>query len=63
MNKIISGGWLASSRTWIISGVGIISALAAYVVGDNDLFTMLGAIFTLGTVFIIRNKTKGSKNG
>ncbi len=65
MNKIIKGGFLSDRRTHIMSGVGILSAVCAYLVGDSDLFVMLQAIFTLGGIYFLRksNETKGNKNG
>lgn len=65
MHKIISGGFLSGHRTYVMSGVGILSAVAAYIVGDSDLFTMLQAIFTLGGIYFLRksNETKGKKDG
>lgn len=64
-NKIIKGGYLSGYRTYIISGAGIISAIAAYLVGDSDIFTMLQAIFTLGGIYFLRrsNEHKGGNNG
>lgn len=65
MRKIISGGFLAGHRTYIISGIGILSAIGAYLVGDTDVFAMMQAIFTLGGIYFLRksSETKGSKNG
>lgn len=65
MNKIIKGGFLSGHRTYILSGIGIISAIGAYLVGDTDIFTMLQAIFTLGGIYFLRksNETKGKENG
>ena len=48
MKRIIKGGYLSGYRTYIISAAGIFSALAAYLVGDTDIFTMLQTVFTLG---------------
>ena len=59
---LISGGVLADNRTYIMSGVGILSAIASYVVGDSDIFAMCQAIFTICGIYFIRksdNKTKG----
>ncbi|MCL2538503.1 MAG: hypothetical protein FWE52_03475 [Alphaproteobacteria bacterium] len=58
MNKILNGGWMAGRRTYILSGAGIISAVAAYIVGDTDLFLTMHAIFTLGGIFFLRNGIK-----
>ncbi len=65
INKIFRGGFLSGHRTYIMSGVGILSAVAAYSVGDTDLFAMLQAIFTLGGIYFLRksSETKGRKNG
>ena len=65
IEKIIRGGFLRDRRTHIISAVGILSAVAAYLVGDSDLFTMLQAVFTLGGICFLHksNKTKGKKHG
>ena len=65
MKKIIAGGHLSGYRTYIISAAGIISAVAAYLVGDTDVFTMLQTVFTLGGIYFLRksNETKGNKNG
>ena len=51
----IHGGMLADKKTYIMSFVGILSAIASYVVGDSDIFIMLQAIFTRKS----DNKTKG----
>ena len=63
MRKIISGGFLSGHRTYIISGIGILSAIGAYMVGDTDIFTMLQSIFTLGGIYFLRksSETKGKK--
>jgi len=65
MNKIIHGGFFSDRRTHIMSAVGILSAVCAYLVGDSDLFAMLQAIFTLGGIYFLRksNQTKGNKDG
>lgn len=61
IGKIVRGGFFSDRRTHIMSGVGIISAVAAYLVGDSDIFIMLQAIFTLGGIYFLRktNDTKG----
>lgn len=61
INKIIRGGFLRDRRTHIMSAVGVLSAIAAYLVGDSDLFAMLQAIFTLGGIYFLHktSKTKG----
>jgi hypothetical protein len=61
MKRIIKGGYLSGYRTYIISAAGIFSALAAYLVGDTDIFTMLQTVFTLAGIYFLRksNETKG----
>ena len=65
MQKIISGGFLAGHRTYIISGIGILSSIGAYLVGDTDVFTMLQSIFTFGGIYFLRksSETKRKTNG
>lgn len=69
INKIFNGGILAGHRTYIISGIGILSAIGAYLVGDSNIFAMLQTVFILGGIYFLRksnetiNKTKGNKNG
>lgn len=60
--NLVNGGMLADKKTYIMSTVGILSAVAAYVVGDSDVFVMLQAIFTIGGIYFMKksdNKTKG----
>ncbi len=58
MNKFIRGGFLSDRRTHIMSAVGILSAVCAYLVGDSDVFAMLQAIFTLGGIYFLRRKNE-----
>ncbi len=60
IQKIIHGGCLAGHRTYILSGVGILSAIASYLVGDSDLFATTQSIFTLGGIYFLR-KAKETK--
>jgi hypothetical protein len=62
MKKIIKGGWCAGHRTYIISGAGIISAIAAYLAGDENVFNMLDTVFTLAGIYFLRKSTEGRKN-
>ena len=64
IQKIIRGGYFANHKTYILSGVGIISAVATYLVGDSDLFATLQAIFTLGGIYFLSKakKTKRKNN-
>ena len=65
MKKIISGGYLQNRKTYVVSSVGIVSAIGAYLVGDQDLFTMLQTVFTLGGIYFLKQEssTKGKNNG
>ena len=62
MQKIISGGFLSGHRTYIISGIGILSAVGAYLVGDTDIFTMLQSVFTLGGIYFLRKSSEAKRN-
>ena len=57
MNKIIKGGYLAGRKTYVISGVGIMSAIGAYLIGEGDIFTMLQTIFTLGGIYFLKQES------
>ena len=65
MKKIINGGYLQNRKTFVVSSVGIVSAIGAYLVGDQDLFTMLQTVFTLGGIYFLKQEssTKGKNNG
>lgn len=54
LQKIINGGFLAGHRTYILSGLGIVSAVVSYLVGDTDLFLTLQSVFTLGGIYFLR---------
>jgi hypothetical protein len=56
MNKFIKGGWCVGNRTYITASAGIISAIAAYIVGDIDIFITAQTIFTLGSIYFVRKK-------
>ena len=60
--SFIRGGVFADTRTYIMSGVGVLSAIASYLVGDSDVFALCEALFTIGGIYFIRksdNKNKG----
>lgn len=65
LSKVIRGGFFAGRRTYIMSGIGIISAIGAYMVGDTDIFIMMQSVFTLGGIYFLRksNEPKGETNG
>ena len=58
IQKIIHGGCLRGHRTYILSGVGIISAIASYLVGDSDLFMAMQSVFTLGGIYFLRKASE-----
>jgi len=60
MNKFIRGGFFANRKTQIMTAVGIISAVCAYLVGDSDLFAMTQALIAIGGVYIL-HKSKQEK--
>lgn len=61
MQRIIYGGFLSDRRTQIMSGVGILSAVAAYLVGDSDIFILLQTIFTLGGIYFMHRQSNTNK--
>ena len=63
MTKIIKGGYLKDKKTYVVSGVGIVSAVGAYLIGDEDVFTMMQTIFMLGGIYFLKQETstKGKK--
>ena len=63
MNKIIKGGYLKDKKTYVVSTVGIVSAIGAYLIGDEDVFTMMQTIFMLGGIYFLKQEssTKGKK--
>lgn len=65
MNKIIKGGYLVGRKTYVIASVGIISAIGAYLIGEQDIFTVLQTVFTLGGIYFLKQEssTKGKNNG
>jgi hypothetical protein len=58
LKNLIGGGFLSGHRTYIMSGVGILSAICAYLVGDTDIFLTLQTIFTLGGIYFLRKSTE-----
>lgn len=60
MNKFIRGGFFANRKTQIMTAVGIISAICAYLVGDSDLFAAVQAIITVCAVYVL-DKSKQNK--
>lgn len=61
----MKGGYLAGRKTYVVSGVGIISAIGAYLIGEQDIFTVLQTIFTLGGIYFLKQEssTKGKDDG
>ncbi len=65
MSKIIKGGYLNGRKTYVVSTVGIVSALGAYLIGEQDIFSVLQTVFTLGGIYFLKQEssTKGKNNG
>ena len=63
INKIFNGGFLAGHRTYLMSGIGILSTIGAYLIGDIDVFGMLSTAFPLAAIYFLRasNNTKEKK--
>ena len=63
MNKFIKGGYLKNRKTDVVSTVGIVSAIGAYLIGDEDIFTMMQTVFMLGGIYFLKQEssTKGKK--
>ena len=63
MNKFIRGGYLKNRKTYVVSSVGIVGAMGAYLIGDADIFTTLQTIFMLSGIYFLKQEssTKGKK--
>ena len=61
MNNFFQGGFLRNQKNQIMTGVGILSALCAYLVGDSDLFATLQTIIAVDGIYLLHksNKNKG----
>ena len=62
IHKIVKGGFMAGQRTYVISAVGILAAVGAYMTGDTDIFEMLQTIFTLGGIYFLRKSGENKRN-
>lgn len=51
---------LKGYRTYIMAGLGVISAAASYLVGDVDLLTALNAGFTAAALAFLRSSVPRS---
>ena len=60
MSKFIKGGFFANRKTQIMTSVGIVSALCAYLVGDSDLFATIQALIAIAGVYML-HKSKQNK--
>ena len=65
MSNFIKGGYLQGRKTYVVSAIGIVSAIGAYLIGEEDIFTMLQTIFTLSGIYFLKQEssTKGKNNG
>ncbi|MBO7066243.1 MAG: hypothetical protein J6W40_01300 [Alphaproteobacteria bacterium] len=59
--SFVNGGMLADKKTHIMFGVGLLSAIASYLVGDTDIFVMLEAIFTLVGIYFMHKSDNTNK--
>ena len=60
LQNIYKGGWLVGKRTYIISSIGILSAIGSYLTGDINIFEMLNRVFPLAAIYFLR---KGLEDG
>ena len=60
IKNIYRGGFMAGKRTYIVAGVGILSAVGAYLGGDSNAVEMLQNIFPLAAIYFLR---KGYDDG
>lgn len=51
---------LKGYRTYVMAGLGVISAAASYLVGDVDLLTALNAGFTAAALAFLRSSVPRS---
>jgi uncharacterized membrane protein YkvI len=56
--SILNGGFLSGKKTYVTALVGVVTALAAYLVGDLGLAALVEIMFPLlGVVFLKREMT------
>lgn len=56
--SILNGGLLSGKKTYVTALVGLVSAVAAYLVGDLSLAALVEIMFPLlGVVFLKREMT------
>jgi hypothetical protein len=60
ITNIYRGGQMAGKRTYIVSGIGILSCIASYLVGDSNIMETMNNIFPLAAIYFLR---KGLKDG
>lgn len=60
MSSFIHGGFLSNRKTQIMTGVGILSAICAYLVGDSDIYATAQAIIAVCGVYLL-HKTNNNK--
>ena len=61
MSSFLRGGFFANRKNQIMTAVGIVSAICAYMVGDSDLFATLQTLIAIVGVYFLHksNKNKG----
>ncbi|MBO4480639.1 MAG: hypothetical protein J5742_03395 [Alphaproteobacteria bacterium] len=62
MERFIHGGFFANRKIQIMTCVGIVSALCAYLVGDSDIYATAQAIIAVcGVYWLHKSKTSKGK--
>ena len=54
VKNIYTGGMLVGHRTYIVAGIGILSAVGSYLSGDSNLVDMFQNIFPLAAIYYLR---------
>ena len=54
MTYILTGGFLKGYRTYVISGIGVLTAVAAYSTGDANLVDTIKAVTLSMSAMTIR---------
>ena len=61
MADIQSGGFLSGKKTYIMMGVGVIGAIAAYLTGEANLTTTIAVVWgAISGIFLRQGVTKSS---
>ena len=60
LNQVYNGGALTGHRTYIVAGIGILSAVGAYLTGEANILETLSSVFPLAAIYYLR---KGLTDG